>query len=271
LQQDTNGDLQVTAGAVNIMIFWKQPTASLALAALATTFCAQSAFAAPILGKKKADQALPAAKLTATQNELVNKAIVREKAVIKAVRDRSPLVETYIQNMRPDPQLGQAPESDQHFLGRVDFGRIIGGSQYKPDEQGGGGAFGFFKHSTSFITGLGDSLHMQYSATGFIQMLLIDSNDFDREHYQFTYVRNEFLGNTPTAVFDVTPIGKNKTGRFFGRIWVETQGGNVVRFNVPVVRRTPASFITSTAGVRTFSPMCGSRPRSTWKRAIQRA
>lgn len=213
------------------MIFQKQPMASLTLAALATTFSAQAAIASPMLGKKKAEQALPAAKLTATQNELITKAIAREKEVIKAVRERSPLVETYIQNMRPDPQLGQAPESDQHFLGRVDFGRIIGGSQFKAGEQTGGGTFGFFKHSTSFITGLGNSLHLQFSETGFIQMLLMDSNDFDREHYQFAYVRNEFLGNTPTAVFDVTPVGKNKTGRFFGRIWVETRDGNVVRFN----------------------------------------
>lgn len=216
------------------MIFWKRPTAGLALAALATTFSAQATFAAPLFGKKKPEP-VQAPKLTASQNQLVEKAIGREKEVIKTVKERAPLVETYIQNMRPDPVLGQAPDSDQHFLGRVEFGRIIGGSQYdvnKATAEGGDrGKFGFFKHSTSFITGLGSSLHMQFSAAGFIQMLLMDSNDFDREHYQFAYVRNEFLGNTPTAVFDVTPLGKNKTGRFFGRIWVETRDGNVVRFN----------------------------------------
>jgi len=63
-------------------------------------------------------------------------------------------------------------------------------------------------------------------------MLLMDSNSFDRQHYVFGYVRNDFLGNTPTAVFDVTPIpGKPSKGRFFGRIWIETKNGNVVRFN----------------------------------------
>jgi hypothetical protein len=215
------------------MIFRKQPTAGLALAFLATTFSASAAFAAPMLGKKKV-QDLPATKLTASQNQLIDKAIVREKEVIKTLKERAPLVETYIQNMRPDDRLGQAPESDQHFLGRVEFDRIIGGTQYETNKsitEGEGGKFGFFKHSTSFITGLGSSLHLNFSETGFVQMLIMDSNDFDRQHYQFSYVRNEFLGTTPTAVFDVAPIGKDRRGRFFGRIWVETRDGNVVRLN----------------------------------------
>ncbi|WP_035347863.1 hypothetical protein [Edaphobacter aggregans] len=220
------------------MIFRKQPIAGLTLAFLATTFSVQAAHSLPPLGKKKTDQdILPARKLTASQNQLIDKAIAREKVVIKTVKERAPLVETYIQNMRPDPQLGQVPDSDQHFLGRVEFNKIIGGSNYevnKSTSQGANdsGKFGFFRHSASFITGLGSSLHLNFSEAGFIQMLLMDSNDFDRQHYAFGYVRNEFLGTTPTAVFDVTPSnGKRATGRFFGRIWVETREGNVVRFN----------------------------------------
>ncbi|RZU42802.1 hypothetical protein [Edaphobacter modestus] len=217
------------------MIFRRQPTAGFVLAVIATTFSAHAAFGFPLPGKKAAAQDIPAAKLTANQNQLIDKAIVREKEVIKTVKERAPLVETYIQNMRADDKLGQTPDSDQHFLGRVEFSRIIGGSEYevnKSTAQGSdGGKFGFFKHSTSFITGLGSSLHLNFSEVGFVQMLLMDSNDFDRQHYQFGYVRNEFLGNTPTAVFDVTPLGKDKRGRFFGRIWIETREGNVVRFN----------------------------------------
>ena len=211
----------------------KQPTAGLALAALLTTISPYAVSAS--IFSKKPEQALPAAKLTANQSQLVDKSIAREKEVIKVVRERAPLVETYIQNMRPDNELGQAPDSDQHFLGRVEFGRIIGGDKFDVNQRtadgGKGSKFGFFKQSTSFLTGLGGSLHLKFSETGFIQMLLMDSNDYDRQHYQFAYVRNEFLGNTPTAVFDVAPLSKDKTGRFFGRIWVETQNGNVVRFN----------------------------------------
>jgi hypothetical protein len=219
------------------MIFRKLPTAGLLLAAIIATTLPASA-ALPLVGKKKPkEDVLPSRKLTAGQNALIDKAIVREKEVVKTVKDRAPLVETYIQNMRPDPVLGQVPESDEHFLGRVQFDKIIGDDAYaiNPNTSKGtskDGKLGFFKHSASFLTGLGGSLHLTFHEAGFVQMLLMDSNSFDKQHYAFGYVRNDFLGNTPTAVFDVTPInGKRAFGRFFGRIWVETRNGNVVRFN----------------------------------------
>ena len=45
--------------------------------------------------------------------------------MIKTLRERAPIVETYIQNMRPDPVMGQIPDSDVHFLARVNFGKVI--------------------------------------------------------------------------------------------------------------------------------------------------
>jgi len=217
------------------MIFGKQSTAGLLLAfSVASTFPAHAAVNLGLAGQKKADNILPSRKLTPGQNALIDKAILREKEVIKTVRERAPLIETYIQNMKPDPALGQAPESDQHFLGRVEFNKIIGNSSYDVNRSTSEGAskLGFFKRSSSFLTGLSGSLHLTFHEAGFVQMILMDSNDFDRQHYAFGYVRNDFLGNTPTAVFDVTPLnGKKDRGRFFGRIWVETRDGNVVRFN----------------------------------------
>ena len=219
------------------MIFRKLPTAGLLLAAIVVTTLPASA-AMPLFGKKKSkEDMLPSRKLTASQNALIDKAIAREAAVIKTVKDRAPLVETYIQNMKPDPLLGQVPETDQHFLGRVEFNKIIGDSAYEVNNNtskgtSNEGKLGFLKHSASFITGLGGNLHLTFHEAGFVQMLLMDSKDFDRQHYAFGFVRNDFLGNTPTAVFDVTPFnGKRAFGRFFGRIWVETRNGNVVRFN----------------------------------------
>src|SRR5215469_2390276 len=222
-----------------MMILPKKSAAPIFALFLATTFSASAAMGLPLVGKKKKadDDVLQQRKLTASQNTLIDKAIGREKEVVKTVKERAPLVETYIQNMKPDPVLGQAPESDQHFLGRVEFSKIIGGNSYETNNAtskgtNGSGKLGFFKQSTSFLTGLGGSLHLTFKEGGFIQMLLMDSNDFDRKHYVFGYVRNEFLGTTPTVVFDVTPIGgKRATGRFFGRIWIETREGNVVRFN----------------------------------------
>jgi hypothetical protein len=195
-----------------------------------------SAPAAIIFGKKKAPQqdSMPGHKLTPAQNALMDKAILREKEVIKVVKERAPLVETYIQNMKPDPLLFQAPETDQHFLARVDFSKVIGDEQYKENK----GNFAAKKGHLAFLSslkalgGISGSLRLTFHDSGFVQMILMDSNDFDRQHYVFTFIRNDFLGNIPTAVFDVAPInGKHEYGRFFGRIWVETGDGNVVRFN----------------------------------------
>src|ERR1700712_4074681 len=87
---------------------------------------------ASVFGKKKVDPdtALTGRKLTPAQNALVDKAIAREREVIKVVKQRAPLVETYIQNMKPDPVLLQVPESDQHFLARVDFNKVINDQEY---------------------------------------------------------------------------------------------------------------------------------------------
>jgi hypothetical protein len=201
---------------------------------LATTLPALAG--ASVFGKKKVDQdTMPGRKLTPAQNALIDKAIVREKEVIKVVKERAPLVETYIQNMKPDPVLLQVPESDQHFLARVDFSKVINDDEYvanKGNFQAKKSHFAFFKNSLGALGGISSSLRLTFHESGFVQMILMDSNGFDRQHYTFTFIRNDFLGNIPTAVFDVSPIGgKRAFGRFYGRIWVETHGGNVVRFN----------------------------------------
>jgi hypothetical protein len=204
------------------MISKKQTAVGLSLALLVA-----SALPANAAGKKK-DMYQPGVKLTPGQNALIDKAILKEKTVIKVLKERAPLVETYIQNMKADPVLLQVPESDQHYLGRVEFSKIIGDQTFDTSDK----KKGFFKASTSFLAGLSGSLHLQFRESGFVQMLLMDSKDFDRGHYSFAFVRNDFLGTIPTAVFDVTPTGGKKTeGRFFGRIWVETHSGNIVRFN----------------------------------------
>ena len=46
----------------------------------------------------------------------------------------------------------------------------------------------------------------------------------------FSFVRREFLGSVRTWVYDVHPKVAGM-GRFYGRIWIEDQDGNIVRFN----------------------------------------
>jgi hypothetical protein len=214
------------------MILRTQTIAGLSLAALLAATLPAHAYPVFGIGSKKKD-ANTGKKLTPAQSQLIDKAVIREKAVIKVVKERAPVVETYIQNMRPDPVMRQVPESDEHFLGRVDFGKVIGDEEYKEGPKAGEnkGKFSFFKNSAGFLGSLGGSLHLQFHEAGFVSMLLMDSNEFDRQHYTFAFVRNDFLGNVPTAVFDVTPAKSNDRGRFFGRIWVDSREGNVVRFN----------------------------------------
>ncbi len=185
-------------------------------------------------GKKKQKQdqlsQLTIRKLTPDQNALLDKAVLREKEITKNVRERVPLVETYVQVMKPDVDLLVVPESDWYSLGRVDFGKVIDGDTYTSRGQS---RHGIFKNSLGYLTGLGKSLKISFDQGGFVSMLLMDSNNFDKQTYQFGFVRREFLGTVRTSVFDVVPKahGGKATGRFTGRIWVEEQNGNVVRFN----------------------------------------
>jgi hypothetical protein len=217
------------------MISRSRSTAGTTLIALLLAASLPAMAGASVFGKKKPQQdTMPGRKLTAAQNALIDKAILREKEVIKVVKDRAPLVETYIQNMKPDPVLLEVPESDEHHLARVDFSKVINDDLYKDNKGNFAGKKSklAFLDSLKAITGISSSLRLTFHESGFVQMILMDSKDFDRQHYTFTFIRNDFLGNIPTAVFDVQPIsGKREYGRFFGRIWVETREGNVVRFN----------------------------------------
>ena len=181
---------------------------------------------------KKAPRYEPAHQLTADQAALVQKAIAQEKILIKAIQQRTPLVETYIQNTRPDIKLYQVPVSDQYTLSRVDFGKGFFDKTYEPRDAKS--SHGWFKGSFAAITGLTKALgldkHFTYNPTGFMQMMFLDPTGFDQQHYVFNYVRREFLGSVRTWVFDVHPKVTGM-GRFYGRIWIEDQDGNVVRFN----------------------------------------
>jgi hypothetical protein len=182
---------------------------------------------------KKQPQYAQVHQLTPEQAALVDKAIGREKVLIKNIQQRTPLVETYIQDTKPDVKLYQVPISDQYMLSRIDFGKGFFDRSYEPrtDEKKG---HGFFKGSLTAITNLSKSLgldrHFTYNPLGFTEMMFLDPHSFDTQHYVFSYVRREFLGSVRTWVYDVHPKVSGM-GRFFGRIWIEDEDGNIVRFN----------------------------------------
>lgn len=182
--------------------------------------------------KKKAPQYDQSNPLTPAQEALVQKAIAQEKILIKNIQERTPLVETYIQDTRPDAKLYEVPVDDQYMLSRVDFGKTFYDQKYEPREAAA--KHGFFKGSLSAITNLTSALGLDkrftYNPTGFMQMMFLDPTSFDENHYAFSFVRREFLGSVRTWVFDVHPKVRGM-GRFYGRMWVEDQDGNIVRFN----------------------------------------
>jgi hypothetical protein len=172
--------------------------------------------------------------LTPEQAALVEKAIGREKVLIKNIQQRTPLVETYIQNTKPDIKLYQVPVSDEYMLSRVDFGKVFFDKSYEPRTNRGKSDHKFFKGSLASISGLTKALkldtHFTYNSLGFTEMMFLDPRSFDNQHYVFSYVRKEFLGSVRTWVYDVQPKVSGM-GRFYGRIWIEDQDGNIVRFN----------------------------------------
>ena len=158
-----------------------------------------------------------------TMEEVVDRIIVNENHLNQEIRKYAPLVETYIQNQKPDKDLGFVPAGDKYFLGRADFSKGV--NLVSLTDAGAKGK--------KILTGIGNffSFAMQYLPDGFLQMIFIDTNGFDKQHYKFDYVRREFLGEVRCLVFDVSPQEKAGKGRFLGRIWVEDQDFNIVRFN----------------------------------------
>jgi len=180
---------------------------------------------------KKQPKYEQAHQLTPEQAALVEKAIGREKVLIKNIQLRTPLVETYIQNTKPDIKLYQVPIDDVYMLSRIDFGKGFFDKAYLPRSEA---KHGFFKGSFSAVTNITKLLKLDtrftYNPLGFTEMMFLDPSSFDTQHYEFSYVRREFLGSVRTWVYDVHPK-VNGMGRFYGRVWIEDQDGNVVRFN----------------------------------------
>ncbi len=157
-----------------------------------------------------------------TMDQVVDRIVSRESAEITALRQYSPLVETYIQNTRADKDLGSVPAGDKYFLGKAELSKGVELRSLAEDTGG--------KHRLLGLGGLFSS-GMQYLPRGFLQMIFLDTNGFDRQHYKFEYIRREFLGEVRCLVLDVVPLPNVAKGRFIGRIWVEDQDYNIVRFN----------------------------------------
>src|SRR5580693_389633 len=178
---------------------------------------------AQLLAAQQPPAPRPAAQQPTTESQVVDKIVTREQEEMRLIRQFSPLVETYVQNFREDKHLGAVPDGDKYLLGRADFSRGIEVISLNETQSKNKKFFGSMGNFLAF--------GKQYVPAGFLQMVFIDTDGFNQGNYKFTYVRREFLGEVRCLVFDLTPMPKSGKGRFVGRIWVEDQDFNIVRFN----------------------------------------
>ena len=162
--------------------------------------------------------AMPAA--ATTFNDVLDHIVQREHLFIAQMRHMHPMVETYVQDLKNDKAGDASPVNDRYFLGRLDMSD-------GPEDTSFIGQPGFGRKVVAKLTGV-YSLH--FLPLGFAQMVILDS-DFQKKYYNFTFVRREFLGEVRCLVIDVQPKEGQKTARFMGRIWVDDQEYNIVRFN----------------------------------------
>jgi hypothetical protein len=175
----------------------------------------------PLSAQAVAPDNSPAAPAARNADEVVNRAIGNEKALIDRLKKMQPVIETYLQRMQRDEDLGARPKTDDYFLGKLDLSGGINPDSFIP-------APGVLKRSLDAFTHF---FSITFVPRGFAQTIVMDGEEFDRSHYTFQFVRREFLGEVRCYVFDVLPLKSAGNGRFTGRMWVEDQGYHVVRFN----------------------------------------
>jgi len=166
-------------------------------------------------------------------DQVVDQIIEREHGLMTFLKNRTPLVETYLQNLTPDQKMGAVPKEDHYFLGRLDMSDIVDRRDYLAKQT---------SFQQSLMGGVTKLFRIQYQPMGFSWMVFVDRQNFDRNHYDFHYVHREFLGEVRTLVFEVTPKKNAGTGLFQGQIWVEDQDYNIVRLNGTYVPRPKNAF-----------------------------
>src|SRR6266849_1139858 len=152
-------------------------------------------------------------------DEIADRVIERERALVAQMQHLHPIAETYIQNLKSDHDSVVVPASDQYFLGRLDLTDGVGDQLFEKQT-------GLSLRALNPFPGM---FSRKFLPVGFAQMCMLDL-DFQKKNYDFKCVRQEFLGEVRCLVMDVQPKG-NAGGRFLGRIWVEDRDYNIVRFN----------------------------------------
>ena len=145
-------------------------------------------------------------------DQLIDRIVSNEQDFLERVSQYSPIIETYIQEVADGPGHGQPPVMDHYMIGKLGTSERV-------------------SHERLFVSAGRKSDSTVFYPVGFAQMVIPDAYDFNRETYEFEYVRREFLGDVRALVFDMGPKDSAAAGKFRGRIWVEDREYNIVRFN----------------------------------------
>src|SRR5437667_3522211 len=97
-----------------------------------------------------------------TMDQVVDRAIEREHALIEMLQTRTPLVETYLQNLKLDQHMGHSPREDHYFFGRLD----VSDSVDRRDYLSGGAGF-----PARLMGGCTKVVQFEYEPTGISGML----------------------------------------------------------------------------------------------------
>ena len=144
---------------------------------------------------------------------LLDRIVENEQAFLARMQQYSPVLETYIQEVVEDRQSSEPFVRDHYMIGKLDIAGDL-------EHNGFFASAGFRKSDTTV-----------FYAAGFAQMVIPDAYEFDRRTYHFEYARREFIGDVRALVFDVEPRDRSATGKFIGRVWVDDQDYNIIRFN----------------------------------------
>jgi hypothetical protein len=154
----------------------------------------------------------------ATIDEAIDRIILREQLEVAEIKKQTPIVQTYIQEIKLDKDSGTIPQRDHYFLGQARLGKSVEDDSMLSTYDG---------------MPLKGALANTFRAQAFLQMIYVDphTEKFNRQNYKFDFVGREFLGEVRCVVFDVTPLPKTGNGRFRGRIYAEDQDYTIVRFS----------------------------------------
>jgi len=144
-------------------------------------------------------------------NDAIAKTIQQEHQFTSKMRRYTPLNEIYIQKLRRDSERVQVASSDTYFFGRLDLRRGLNRVVFRGKKSG-------MLH-----------LGMTFRPEG-MAIMTPDEFNFDTSTYDFHFVGNESLGEVRCLMFDVAAKARSKQPRFVGRVWVEDEGYNIVRF-----------------------------------------